>query len=102
VKAIEESADGVRVRLRIQPRSSRNEVAGLHGDAVKIRLSAPPVDGAANAALVDFLAEKLGVARSTIRLVSGQTSRSKVVAIEGLRMDEVAARLNLEVRALGQ
>lgn len=95
MKPIEQSADGVRMRLRIQPRASHNEVTGFHGDAVKIRLSAPPVDGAANESLVRFLAEQLGVTRSAVRLVSGQSSRLKVVAIHGLRVEEVTARLNL-------
>lgn len=95
MKPIEQSANGVRVRLRIQPRASRNEVVGLHGDAVKVRLSAPPVDGAANEALVRFLAEQLGVTRSAVRLLSGQTSRLKVVVIDGLQVEEVTARLDL-------
>jgi hypothetical protein len=68
---------------------------GLYGDAVRIRLSAAPVDGSANDALVRFLAELLHVPRSTVRLVSGQTSRSKVVAIRGVVPEEVVARLGL-------
>ena len=60
VSPLEAIADGVRLRLRIQPRASRSEVVGLHGDTIRIRLAAPPVDGAANEELVRYLAEVLG------------------------------------------
>lgn len=69
--------------MRVQPRASRDEVAGRQGDAVRIRLQAPPVDGAANEALVAFLASHLGIARRQVRLVAGLSSRNKVVEIEG-------------------
>ena len=59
----------------------KTEVVGLHGDALKIRLAAPPVDGKANAALLDFLAKRIGLARSSVTLISGQASRRKVVEI---------------------
>ena len=68
----------------MQPRASKTELAGIHGDALKIRLSAPPVDGAANDALVEFLAETFAVPRRNVRLVSGESSRSKIVEIEGI------------------
>ena len=75
---------GVRFAVRVQPRASRSEIVGVHGDAMKIRLSAPPVDGAANDALVELIASVLGVARRAVRIVSGETSRSKVVEVEGV------------------
>lgn len=93
LKAIEQSANGVLLRIRVQPRASRNEVVGLHGDTVRVRLSAPPVDGQANDELIRFLSQQLDVPRSAFRLVSGQTSRLKVIAINGVRMEEIAARL---------
>lgn len=74
----------VRFVVRVQPRASRSEIAGVHGDAMKVRLSAPPVDGAANAALVELIAEALGVGRRAVRIVSGESSRSKVVEVEGV------------------
>jgi uncharacterized protein (TIGR00251 family) len=86
---------GVRLRLRIQPRASRTEVAGTHGDAIRVRLTAPPVDGAANEALVRFLAERLGVSRAAVRVVSGETSRSKVVEVDGVDPGAARARLHL-------
>ena len=72
---------GTTLTLHIQPGAKKTEVAGLHGDALKIRLAAPPVDGKANAALIAFVAERLGVARSAVSLKSGQTSRRKVLEV---------------------
>lgn len=76
-----------RVVVHVQPRARRTEVAGLHGDAVKVRLAAPPVDGAANEELVRFVAERLGVARSAVRVVAGATSRRKIVEVDGVDGD---------------
>jgi uncharacterized protein len=72
----------VRFSVRVQPRASRSEVVGVHGDALKVRLSAPPVDGAANAALLEFLAEVFAVGRRDVRILAGEASRSKIVEIE--------------------
>lgn len=70
--------------IHVQPGAKKTEVAGAHGDALKIRLAAPPVDGKANAALIDYLAKRLGIPKSRITLKSGQTSRRKVLAVEGV------------------
>jgi uncharacterized protein (TIGR00251 family) len=78
-------ADGrVRFSVRVQPRASRSEIAGVYGDALKVRLSAPPVDGAANVALIEFLADVFAVGRRDVRILAGETSRSKIVEIEGI------------------
>ncbi|HEU5039427.1 MAG TPA: DUF167 domain-containing protein [Gemmatimonadales bacterium] len=90
---IDAAATGVRLRLRVQPRASRTEMAGVHGDRLRVRLAAPPVDGAANEALVRFLAETLGVPRSAVRLVAGVGGRSKVVEVDGVGVAEARARL---------
>jgi len=82
--------------LHVQPRASRTEVAGWHGDAVKIRLAAPPVDGAANDALITFLADRLAVPRSVVSLVGGATSRRKRVRIDGLSLERVLTTLGLQ------
>jgi uncharacterized protein (TIGR00251 family) len=74
----------VRFAVRVQPRASKNEVVGGYGDAVKIRLTAPPVDGAANDKLVIFLSELFAVSRNSVMIVSGDASRSKVVEISGI------------------
>lgn len=82
--------------IHVQPRASRTEVAGWHGDAVKIRLAAPPVDGAANDALTAFLADRLAVPRSAVSLLGGATSRRKRVRIDGLLLEQVLATLGLQ------
>ena len=85
----------VRFAVHVQPRSSRTEVAGVHGDALKVRLSAPPVDGAANAQLITLLADTFAVTRRAVTILSGETSRAKVVEIDGIderAVGEVAAR----------
>jgi uncharacterized protein (TIGR00251 family) len=85
--------DGVILRLHIQPGAKKTEIAGLHGEALKIRLAAPPVDGKANASLIEFLARQLGVSKSAVELVSGETSRAKRVRIDGISADAARARL---------
>jgi uncharacterized protein (TIGR00251 family) len=79
----------------VQPRASRTELAGVAGDALRIRVAAPPVDGAANDALIRFLAERLGVARSGISVARGAAGRSKVVAVAGIEPAVAARRLGL-------
>ena len=90
---VSDHAEGALLRLRIIPRAPHNRVEGPLGDALKIRLQAPPVDGEANVALIRFLAEALDISRSAIRLVSGATGRNKVVLVSGLRAAAVQARL---------
>jgi uncharacterized protein (TIGR00251 family) len=71
------------IDVRVQPRAARTEFAGALGERFKVRLKAPPVDGRANAALVEFLAEKLGVPRACVVIVQGHTGRDKRVRIHG-------------------
>jgi len=75
---------GVRFSVHVQPRAARTELRGVHNGALRVRVQAPPVDGAANAALVELLADSLGVPRRSVRVVSGETARLKVVDIEGV------------------
>lgn len=94
-------ATGIRLAVRLQPRASRNEVCGLFGEGsearLKLRLTAPPVDNAANGACQAFLAELFGVAKGAVRLVSGDKSKDKLWEIAGdprallARVDELAA-----------
>jgi uncharacterized protein len=95
VSALEATAQGVRLRLRIQPRASRTEVAGLHGELLRIRLAAPPVDGAANDELVRFLAQLLEVPRRAVTITAGHGSRQKTVAVAGVGPAEAARALGL-------
>jgi uncharacterized protein len=83
---------GVTLAVRVTPRARKNEIVGVAGEAIKVKLAAPPVEGAANAALCAFLAEQLGVRKSAVTLVAGQTSRHKVVRVEGVTADEVQTR----------
>ena len=86
-----QAADGrLTLTLHIQPGAKKTEFAGLHGDALKIRLAAPPVDGKANEALVRFVADQLGLAKSAVNLKSGQTSRRKVLEVIGATAEAIA------------
>lgn len=87
---------GVRLDLHVQPGASRTEVAGLHGDRLKLRVAAPPVDGRANDALVAWLATRCGMARHRVRLVRGERSREKTVELDGVAVDAVREALGLE------
>ena len=85
---------GIVLLVHLQPRSSKNEITGVHGDRLKIRLTAPPVDSKADEALCDFLAEKLGVSKSSVSIVRGEKSRKKDVMVGGISL--VEARRFLE------
>lgn len=89
------AADGrITLTLHIQPGAKKTEFAGLHGDALKIRLAAPPVDGKANEALIKFVAETLKLPKSAVNLKSGQTSRRKVLEISGSSREVLASLAN--------
>lgn len=85
--------DGVILTLHIQPGAKKTEVAGPHGDALKIRLAAPPVDGQANAALLEFVAAKIGVGGRAVELLGGRMSRAKRVRVGGVAPVQVEAAL---------
>ena len=89
-------AAAVVLTLHIQPGAKKSEIAGQHGEALKIRLAAPPVDGKANDCLIAFLAEKLGVAKNRVELISGASSRAKRVRISDIPVDVVEQRLRPE------
>ena len=83
----------VRLSVRVKPRASRSRLLRVDGSTLEVSLAAPPVDGAANAALLELLAEALGLRVSALRLVLGRASKHKVVEVSGLSAAEVAARL---------
>ncbi len=83
------------LQVHVQPNAKRNEIAGLHGAELKVRLHAPPVDGKANAELIEFLSERLGVPRSAVEILRGESGRSKQVLVRGKSLAELAA-LNLD------
>ena len=91
--ALSATTDGVLLRVRVSPRAKQDALSGLQGDALRVRLSAPPADGKANSALVSYLAAVLDVPARDITIVRGHTSRSKVLRISGLSADLASARL---------
>lgn len=91
---LESHADGsLSLFLHVQPKSSRNRVAGLHGQAIKLCITAPPVDGRANEAIIRFIAKLLGISRANVRMGSGETSRGKRLVLTGIPAAEVEAIL---------
>jgi hypothetical protein len=83
---------GAEMNVHIQPGAAKSEISGMHGDAIKIRIKARPVEGAANAALIDFIATNLGVTRKAVRILRGEKSRQKTVWV-AVQADEVERRL---------
>ena len=81
------------LRVRLTPRAARSQIDGWDGDLLRVRVTAPPVEGRANDALLRLLAQALDVSPSRLRLVKGQTSREKVIAVEGVSQEDVRARL---------
>lgn len=81
---ITESADGVTFAVHVQPRASKNEICGLQGDALKLRLTSPPVEGEANRLCVEFLAKLLRVPKSAVAIAAGEKSRHKTVRVSGI------------------
>jgi len=90
---VEETEEGVRFAIRVSPRASRDAIGGAHDGALKVRTRAPPVDGAANAALVKLLSKRLRVPRSAVRIVAGESSRNKRVEVRGVGAPEIRALL---------
>jgi uncharacterized protein (TIGR00251 family) len=81
---VRDSADGLRFAVRVQPRAARSEIVGVHGGALKVRVTAPPVEGAANEAVVALLAGALGIAKARVRIVGGASGRLKTVEVDGI------------------
>jgi uncharacterized protein len=90
---ITEANGGVTFSVRVVPRSSRNQIVGVEGGVLKIKLTSPPVEGAANAALIEFIAEWLNVRRSAVSIVSGDKARNKVVRVSGVTREQVLKKV---------
>ncbi len=90
---LREAGGALILTLHVQPGAKTSEVAGEHGEALKIRLAAPPVDGRANAALLAFVAQRLGLAKSAVLLKHGQSARRKVLLLSGVTAAEAIRRL---------
>jgi uncharacterized protein (TIGR00251 family) len=92
---VHETSAGVSFTVRVQPRARKNAVVGELGDALKISLTAPPVEGRANEACIEFFANLLKVPRSSVSIASGESGRRKVIRVAGLSTDELRRRLEL-------
>ena len=90
---LKESANGVYLAIKLQPRASRQQISGLHGTELKVSVTAPPVDAAANRALIEYFAELLEISRSNVELVKGQTSRHKTLHVTGLSSANIREKL---------
>lgn len=84
------------LRLHVTPRGSKNEITGWRDDVLCVKITAPPVEGAANAAVVKFVADALGVRKSQVELVSGEKSREKTLKIDGLTPDDIRSRVKTQ------
>ena len=91
---LRETAGGTLLSVKLQPRAAKNEIGEPLGNELKIKVTAPPVDAAANQALVEFLADKLDCSRGKVELIRGQTSRHKTILIHGFTPEEVLAKLS--------
>ena len=90
---VSEKQDGCILKCWIQPRSSRNALVGIHGDAIKIALTAPPVDGKANKELLKFLAKYFKLPKSSIQIIAGESSRNKTILITDIDKDTIIKKL---------
>ena len=93
---LHEAAAGVSFAVKVQPRAKKNAIVGELGDALKIALTAPPVEGRANEACVEFFANLLEVPRSSVTIASGETSRRKVIRVQGLSADDLRTRVGIK------
>ena len=90
---ITESPEGVLFTVHVQPRASRNEVCGVQGDELKLRLTAPPVEDAANRLCIEYIAKLLGIAKSRVSIASGARSRHKTIKVKGIASEEILSLL---------
>jgi uncharacterized protein (TIGR00251 family) len=84
---IRETSAGIEIPLHVQPRARRSQIVGIHNRALKIKIAAPPVDDAANRAIVEFFSRLLGVSKSRVCIIAGEKSRDKVLRIDGLSLN---------------
>ena len=84
-----QTSGGVRFMVRLQPRASKNEIAGLQGSALKVRVTAPPVEGMANESLIELISAALKISRRKVCIVSGSASRTKILEVQGISLESV-------------
>ena len=93
---IKEDDTGIYLKLKVQPRAAQNQVSGIVDGALKVRLTAPPVDGAANKACCAFIAECLGISKGQVSICHGQTGRNKTIHVKGVNVHHVLVKLGIE------
>jgi uncharacterized protein (TIGR00251 family) len=92
---VQQTPNGITFAVKVHPRAKKNAITGEVGDALKLDLTAPPVDGKANGACIEFFAKLLKVPRASVTIASGQTSRNKVIRVAGLSPEEIRKRLQV-------
>jgi len=92
---INETAQGATFGIKVHPRSKKDAITGEVGEAIKVSLTSPPVDGRANQGCIDFFAKLLKVSRSSVTIAAGESSRNKVIRVSGLKAEEIRSRLGL-------
>ncbi len=85
---------GLEIRLHVQPRAKRSEISGIHGGALKVKVTAPPVDDAANRAILEFFSSLLGISKSCLQITSGLKSRDKILQISGLTLQSFLEQID--------
>jgi uncharacterized protein len=90
---VKQSATGISFAVKVHPRAHKDAVTGVIGDALKLALTAPPVDGTANQAVIEFFADLFAISRSSITIASGETSRNKVIHVSGISAEQVRQKL---------
>ena len=99
---IRRTPEGLEIRLHVQPRAKKNEISGVHNGALKIKVKAPPVDDAANRAIIQYLAERLGISKSRFHILAGGHSRNKVLHINSISIENFRKRLDLNFKDIPQ
>jgi len=92
---VSELENGIRLEIKVQPRSSKNHIVGEHQGALKVKLTAPPVDGEANKALVNFLANLFKIPKKNVTIIKGESTRNKIVDIKGIKRETLFKIVNL-------
>ncbi|MBU0729138.1 MAG: YggU family protein [Proteobacteria bacterium] len=99
IEYLRQEKDGsISIRIYVQPRASQNQISGLHGDAVKICITAPPVDGKANTAVISTLAKLFKIPKSAVTLKSGSQNRNKLFVLSGITLDDAYGILEKEIQ----
>jgi uncharacterized protein len=96
---VRDTASGATFSVRVQPRAKKNAITGVMGDALKLSLTAPPVEGRANEAVIEFFAKLLNVSRSSVTIAAGESSRNKVIRVAGISADSLRAQLQTGIQS---